>query len=131
MNLFFEPLRKYAQFNGRARRREYWPFTLVAVTIRIFFELLALAPGEGPESPNPFVGLSALVTFALLLPSLAVGVRRLHDTDRSGWWILIGIIPILGWIALIILLALDGTRGRNRFGPDPKGSGEDVASIFA
>ena len=131
MGLFFQPLRKYADFNGRARRMEYWPFSLVTMFIRVFLQLLALAASSSdPEAASGFSGLSALFTLGLLLPSLGVGVRRLHDTDRSGWWILIGVIPIVGWIAIIVMLAQDGTPNRNRFGPDPKQRGDTLASVF-
>lgn len=70
-------------------------------------------------SSTGFIGLVA--SLVLLLPSLAVGVRRLHDTDRTGWWLLIGVVPIIGAIVLIVFFVLDSTPGANRFGPNPKG----------
>ena len=72
-------------------------------------------------------GIYLLVMLYLLIPSLAVGFRRLHDTDRSAWWLLIAFIPFLGAIALLVFNLMDGTPGPNRFGPDPKGRGGDLA----
>ncbi len=130
MDLMFAPLRKYADFNGRARRSEYWLFTLflVIVSIVLYVPMLAFA-GEMQTTGemNPIAGLFMLilVVFFLgtLIPSIAVTVRRLHDTDRSGWWYLISFIPF-GGIVLLIFTVLDGTPGSNKFGRDPKGRGE-------
>ena len=106
--------RKYAVFRGRARRPEYWWWTLFNLLLSIALALvdLAIAGINGPEV------LSNLSNLALFLPSLAVGVRRLHDTDRSGWWILLWLIPLIGWIIIIVFLCQRGTEGPNRFGPD-------------
>ena len=103
----------YADFEGRARRTEYWMFTLVnilvAIVVFIIFRIIHL-----PMVAN-------LYSLAVLVPGLAVGARRLHDTDKSGWWLLIGLIPLIGAIVLIIFFATEGTRGSNQYGPDPKG----------
>jgi len=100
-------LTKYATFAGRARRSEYWYFTLFNTIVSIALDVAGLDQ----------IGLFyALVTF---LPSLAASVRRLHDTDRSGWWLLLMFIPIIGWILLIVWFASRGTAGTNRFGDDP------------
>ena len=103
----------YFDFNGRARRAEFWWFSLVYfvlyLAVYIFGSILHLGQVLG-----------SLVSLALLLPSLGVGVRRLHDTDKTGWLILIGIIPIVGWIALIYFYVQPGTSGSNQYGPDPK-----------
>jgi uncharacterized membrane protein YhaH (DUF805 family) len=109
---FVEVLKKYAVFSGRARRQEYWMFTLIVSLIYIGLIVLGLAMDtEVPE----------LVFFAaIFLPSLAVSVRRLHDTGRSGWWVLIGIVPCVGTIVTIIFMATEGQRGENQYGPDPK-----------
>jgi uncharacterized membrane protein YhaH (DUF805 family) len=80
----------------------------------------ATAGGGSFYAANSLGLLSGLYTLAVLLPSIAVTVRRLHDTDRSGWWILLGFIPIIGGIILLVFYVLEGTRGPNRFGPDPK-----------
>lgn len=113
MNYFLSCVRdKYACFTGRARRKEYWMFVLFNFLIAIVAQIIdALLTG----------GLLVFVAYiSLLLPALGVIVRRLHDTDRSGWWILISLIPIIGPIVLLIFMCLEGTRGGNRFGPDPK-----------
>ena len=126
MDLMFAPLRKFADFNGRARRSEYWLFFLFYMVVSFVLGIIG-GMVMGPADPtNPFGGaniLGLIWGLAMLVPSLAVGVRRLHDTDRSGWWLLIGLIPIIGFIVLIIFYVLDGTPGSNKFGPDPKGRG--------
>jgi uncharacterized membrane protein YhaH (DUF805 family) len=105
---------KYADFKGRARRPEYWWWTLFNVLLSIPLALLDVAI----EGANGRGMLSNLVSLALLLPSLAVGARRLHDTDRRGWWQLLWFIPLIGWIIVIVFLCQRGTEGPNRFGPD-------------
>lgn len=102
----------YVDVNGRARRTEYWMFFLVNLIISIGVSLVGRAIGA------PVIG--SLYGLAMLLPGIAVGVRRLHDTGRSGWWLLISLIPLIGTIWIIVLLALDGNRGDNQYGPDPK-----------
>ncbi|MFI5929980.1 DUF805 domain-containing protein [Micromonospora sp. NPDC051543] len=113
-------LSQYVGFTGRARRSEYWWFVLFTVLVSIVASVLDNALGltfvDG--SSSGFIGLIA--SLALLLPSLAVAVRRLHDTDKTGWWLLIGLVPIVGAIVLIVFLVQDGTPGANRFGPSPK-----------
>ncbi|MEB3206049.1 MAG: DUF805 domain-containing protein [Vampirovibrionales bacterium] len=120
MNWYLEALKKYAQFHGRARRKEYWFFMLFNILISIGFYivdgLLGLLFAD--------VGaLSTLYTFAILLPLMAVTVRRLHDTNRSGWWILIDLLPLLGPIVMLIFMVLDSTPGTNNHGPCPKEEG--------
>ncbi|MEV6385332.1 DUF805 domain-containing protein [Streptomyces sp. NPDC051773] len=112
MNWFIEVLRKYAVFSGRARRQEYWMFTLISSVLYLALYLLGLAV----DSQVP----QLLLSLAFFLPSLAVSVRRLHDTDRSGWWVLIGIVPCVGFIVMIVFMATEGQQGTNRYGPDPK-----------
>ncbi len=131
MELMLQPLRKYADFQGRARRSEYWLFTLflIIVSIVLYVPLIAFSGDmQTTGEINPIAGLLLLIlgVFGLgtLIPSIAVTVRRLHDTDRSGWWILISFVPLVGGIVLLIFEVLDGTPGPNRFGPDPKGRGE-------
>src|ERR1700761_4741644 len=105
--------RKYAEFNGRAGRSELWWFVL--------FLLLADA-AAGLLDEGMFGGrniVSGLWSLAVLIPSFAVWARRLHDTDRSGWWVLLSLIPIAGWIILIIWGCQRGTDGANRFGERP------------
>ena len=97
---------KYADFNGRAKRPEYWWFFL-------FLFLLGAVTGAISEV------LNGIVALATLIPSLAVGARRLHDTDRSGWWQLLWIIPVIGWLVVIIFLAEEGKSTDNQFGAMP------------
>ena len=103
----------YVNFNGRARRSAYWYWTLFSVLASIVANIIDAVVGSAPI-------FSLLVGLGLLLPGLAVSVRRLHDTDRSGWWILIGLIPIIGWIVLIVFYVQDSDPTENRFGPPPK-----------
>jgi uncharacterized membrane protein YhaH (DUF805 family) len=103
----------YFDFNGRARRAEFWWYMLVYFIIAVVLGVVQSILGIGSV-------LTGLLAIALLLPNLGVGVRRLHDTNRSGWWILIGIIPIVGWILLIYWYVQPGTSGANEFGADPK-----------
>jgi uncharacterized membrane protein YhaH (DUF805 family) len=113
MSWYLEVLKKYAIFSGRARRKEYWMFVLINVIISFvlyFIEGLAGGPGV----------VGGLYGLALLIPSIAVGVRRLHDTNRTGWWLLIGLIPVIGAVILIVFTVQDGEQGANQYGPDPK-----------
>lgn len=139
MDLMFQPLRKYAVFSGRARRSEFWFFWLFLIGIEVAFSILiGLAGGSITDPTNRFGAMSgpaqalfalyALVMLGLLIPSIAVAIRRLHDTNRSAWWILIGLLPILGALVLIVFYVLDGTPGPNRFGEDPKGRSAAAAA---
>lgn len=105
-------MNKYAQFSGRASRREFWGFVLVNILLSILVGIV----GSILRIQN---ALSALYSLALLLPSLAVGVRRLHDTNRSGWWLLISLIPFLGAIVLIIFFIEESSAGNNQYGTPP------------
>ena len=102
----------YADFEGRARRTEYWMFFLVNFLISLVLTII------GRIIHVPIIG--TLYGLAVLVPHLAVGARRLHDTGKSAWLLLIGLIPILGWIGLIVLFAIAGDQGSNQYGPDPK-----------
>ena len=112
-------LTKYADFSGRARRKEYWYFALVNVIANI---VLAIADVLIGFEISPGLGILRLVyTLAVFSPSLAVAVRRLHDTGRSGWWWLIALVPLVGIIVLIVFLAEDSDPGEsNYYGPNPK-----------
>ena len=111
-----ETFRKYATFSGRARRAEYWSFSLVNIIIGVItYFTLGLEDGD----PGVMVyGLYALVTF---IPGLAVTVRRLHDSGRSGWWILISIVPLVNLVMLYFML-VNSQPGDNEYGPNPKGA---------
>ncbi len=106
-------LNKYATFSGRATRSEYWYFFLFLVTVNIVASVLdSTIFGDMPV-------LYLIATLALLVPSIAAGVRRLHDTDKAGWWLLVGLIPVIGTIVLIVFFCQRGSVGTNQFGPDP------------
>ena len=122
MSWYMEALRKYAVFAGRAQRKEYWFFVLINLIIGCV--LGAVDAVAGTHSKNYAIGLfDGLYSLAVLIPSFAVTVRRLHDTGRSGWWLLIGIIPLLGAIVVIVWLAQDSNPGINKYGPNPKFGG--------
>lgn len=167
MEWMLMPLKRYAEFSGRSRRMEYWMWIVFQFLISIAFQIIIFAVGGGAmmaAGGDPTGALAAgglimiifvlaiLISLALFIPSLAVTVRRLHDTNRTGWWILapvapyilvfvgagmespalalIGMIAVFGvMIALIVFYFLDGTPGPNRFGEDPKGRG--TADTFA
>jgi uncharacterized membrane protein YhaH (DUF805 family) len=112
MHWYTDVLKKYTEFSGRARRQEYWMFFLFNFIISIVISIIDAVLGLG------FLGL--IYMLAVLLPSIAVAIRRLHDTDRSGWWFLIGFVPLIGGIWLLVLLVLEGTSGENQYGADPK-----------
>lgn len=119
MNWYLEVLRKYAQFNGRARRKEYWFFALfnllISIALTMFDSLIGTLNTE-----TGYGLLSGIYSLAVLIPSLAVSFRRLHDTGRSGWWILLVLIPILGALVLLVFMVLDSEQGENEYGPSPK-----------
>jgi uncharacterized membrane protein YhaH (DUF805 family) len=131
------PLKRYADFDGRSRPLEYWLFTLafwlalfVPIGVAAFWGLLS---DRGTEPGVSALGASLIalmgVTFlALLIPKLAVTVRRLHDSDKSGWFYLIGFIPYVGGLILFVLTVLPGTPGDNRYGPDPLDESENSPS---
>ena len=112
------PLKKYADFSGRAPRAEYWWFYLALIIAYVVVMILDSMIGTG-TAVGPYGILVVVLMLAVLVPSIAAGVRRLHDTDRSGWWMLIGLIPLIGAIVLIVFFVTEGTKGPNRFGPDP------------
>ncbi len=112
MNWYFEVLKKYAVFSGRARRKEYWMFLLFNIII-----VIALGVIETIVGTNSVIAL--FYTLAILLPGLAVTVRRLHDTGKSGWWLLIGIVPLIG-IVILVFMVQDSQAGDNQYGPNPK-----------
>lgn len=163
MGYMFLPLRRYADFDGRSRRKEFWLWQLLnwiigAALAGIAFAMIIPAimrvdarggitssyssysysgisssySWEGNINPYMLMeelgtgfwivtGLSCLWSLFMFIPALAVAIRRLHDTDRSGWWLFIGMIPLIGFIVLLVFWCSEGTRGPNRFGPDPKG----------
>ena len=175
MHWMFLPLKRYAELSGRSRRTEYWMFVLFQILLGVaFWVLMAIVGGGALMSGGDPTALAAaggavmiifalygLVSLALIIPGIAVGVRRLHDTNRSGWWILaplvgyvimavggvmaasnpdnpgiggilamVGMIAVIGLgITLLVFMLLEGTRGPNKYGPDPKG--EALDQVFA
>ncbi len=119
MNWYLKVLKQYADFRGRARRTEYWMFVLFNLIFSIAAYIVDLILGTVFDGNGLFHALYSLI---VLIPSIAVSVRRLHDTGRSGWWLLIGLIPIIGWIVLIVFFLLDSQPGTNEYGPNPKES---------
>ncbi|KUP07442.1 membrane protein [Bacillus coahuilensis m2-6] len=113
MSWYLKVLKNYVGFQGRARRKEYWMFILFTTLISIVLTLIELAVGL----PSVLTGIYSL---AILLPSLAVSVRRLHDTGRSGWWLLINLVPLIGGIVFLVFTCLDSEPTANRFGENPK-----------
>ena len=111
MEYFTGALKQYADFNGRARRKEYWMFILFYMILYVALTVVGAVIGT--------VLLSTLFTLALLVPSISIAARRLHDTGRSGWWQLIALIPLIGAIVLIVFLAQD-SHDENGYGPNPK-----------
>ena len=177
MEWMLMPLKRYAEFSGRSRRKEYWMFVLLQVLIYIAFLILMMLLGGGAmmmvgSDPTAAAGaggaalalmaIYGLVSLALLIPGLAVTVRRLHDTDRSGWWLagliglyvlmfvtggmavssgdpaggggaltmILSLVILVYAITMLVFMVLDGTKGPNKYGPDPKG-GVDADKVFA
>lgn len=122
MNWYITALKKYAVTNGRARRREFWMFTLfdaIFLFAAFIIDVIIIGISDGRFQFPIFFFLYSLVT---MLPRFSVTIRRLHDIGKSGWWILIGSIPYIGSIWLLILLAMDSQPGENEYGPNPKGN---------
>jgi uncharacterized membrane protein YhaH (DUF805 family) len=114
---YMQVLKKYAVFSGRARRKEYWFFILWYVIISIGLAIIDSVAGLHIGKAGV---LQTLYALALLIPSLAVAVRRLHDIGRTGWWLLIGLIPLIGVIVLLVFMFTDSQPGENEYGPSPK-----------
>ncbi len=110
-------------FDGRARRREFWMFCLFSFIISIILSIVDSVLGNkivnGYGSSTGILG--SIFSLVVLIPSLAVTVRRLHDTNHSGWWWFLMLIPIIGWIVILVFLFTDSTPGDNKYGPNPKG----------
>jgi uncharacterized membrane protein YhaH (DUF805 family) len=116
MEWYLAVLKKYVDFSGRARRKEYWMFFLFNIIVSVVVSLVGyVVAGSNGQS-----ALGGIYSLAVLLPSLGVTARRLHDTGRSGWWILIGLVPFIGWLVLLLFLIEDSKFGDNQYGPNPK-----------
>jgi uncharacterized membrane protein YhaH (DUF805 family) len=137
MHWMLMPLRRYAEFEGRSRRKEYWMFALLNLLIGLFVGLVFvvgyyadMSQGEMDTYLMPAVWLACLYSLATLIPGIALAIRRLHDTDRSGWNLLWGLVPFVGGFILLYFYVSEGDRRPNRFGPDPKGQDRD-SGVFA
>jgi uncharacterized membrane protein YhaH (DUF805 family) len=128
MNWYLQALKKYADFSGRARRKEYWFYILFYLIILV---VLAICDGFiGTTMQGAGIGiLTGIYALAVLIPTLAVAVRRLHDTGRSGWWIFIQLVPIVGIFILLYFLVSDSNPGTNAYGPSPKEGEVPVAHV--
>lgn len=126
MNWVMKALKQYADFNGRSQRTEYWLFVLFCIVVSFVLSLIDKMIGTYSDSG---VGLlSGIFSLAVLLPGIAVGIRRLHDTGRSGWWLLIALVPLIGEIVLIVFMVQDSVPGTNAYGPSPKEQPTPVAA---
>lgn len=124
MNYYLVVLKKYAVFSGRARRAEYWYFVLFNAVVSIILSILGKAIGVFNMTigtvGNEINILSIIYSLAVLVPGLAVAVRRLHDVGKSGWMVLINLIPLIGQIWILVLMIKDSTPGENEYGSNPK-----------
>jgi uncharacterized membrane protein YhaH (DUF805 family) len=127
------PLKRYAEFSGRSRRKEYWMFAL-GVLIAMFALSFLLIGGIDFSTGMPEEGFGlglialTLLSLAILIPGIAVQVRRFHDQDKSGWFVLLNFVPYIGGLIVLVMMCLEGTKGPNRYGPDPKGSDRSGAA---
>ncbi len=121
MNYYSICLSKFADFSGRARRREYWTFAIVNCLIALLLLILGLAFGEDSPASNILVTIFYLI---MLVPNLSESVRRLHDIGKSGWWLFIGLVPLVGSLLLLVWSFMDSEEGENQYGENPKGGKE-------
>ena len=128
MKWYLKVIKNYAGFSGRARRQEYWMFVLFNIIFAIGAMILDNVLGLAFNGIGYGIIYLLYVLFTLL-PSLAVLVRRLHDTGKSGWWFLISFVPLIGSIWLLVLLVKEGVAGSNEYGPDPKADGAEIDQI--
>ena len=126
MNWYLKVLKEhYADFSGRARRKEFWMFFLISTIISIILSLLDNALGLTFGELNENGYLSTLYSVLVLIPTIAVSVRRLHDIGKSGWYYLLILFIIIGWIWLLVLFCMEGESRQNKWGDNPKGLGND------
>lgn len=135
--IYFEPWKRYAKFDGRARRREFWVFSLVNGVVGWLLILPSLAPTmvalahhQAPpaQAHGELLGwIYDAFSLAQLIPYSALYIRRLHDTDRSGWWAWLNLVPVVGWLVVFVWLCSIGTPGPNRYGDDPLAADDGTA----
>ncbi len=134
MNWYLKVIKQYADFKGRARRKEYWMFVLFNLIFIIVAMILDKVLGTNFKMPGeysqelPYGFIYTLYALAIVIPGIAVSVRRLHDINKTGWLVLIAFIPF-GGLVLLYWSFLEGTKGENQFGPDPKAEGDAVDTI--
>ena len=119
MEWYLQVLKKYAEFSGRARRKEYWMFVLFNIIFLVVAMVIDNIMGT-TVGILPYGVFYIIYSLAILIPALAVSVRRLHDIGKSGWMILVSLIPFIGAIWLLILMVTDSNLGENQYGPNPK-----------
>ncbi len=127
MDYMMIPLKKYADLSGRARRMEFWMFVVLNVGVSVVASILDRLTGMAGMIATVYGPLQVIAMLALLIPGIAVAVRRMHDQDKSGWWLLIALVPIIGAIALLVFYFIEGTKGDNQYGPDPKAGAAPAA----
>ncbi len=120
-NYFVDTIKqRYAQFDGRASRSEYWFFQLFTIVVLLVLSTISGVIGNfAPKLALLPLGLMLIMGLAVMIPGLALTVRRLHDSDKSGWLILVGFIPAVGWIISLVFMCLESTPGTNQYGPNP------------
>jgi uncharacterized membrane protein YhaH (DUF805 family) len=135
MEWMLMPLKRYAEFTGRSRRKEFWMWYLFVIIMYFVLMYLDAALGLGGSATGYAQGgsvgfnmtggvLTILFMLAILVPNIAVAVRRMHDIGKSGWMVLIGVIPLIGWAIVLYLYVQPGETGPNQYGPDPKGAAD-------
>ena len=129
MEWYLKVMKQYADFNGRARRKEYWMFLLFNIIFALVAMLVDNLLGMRINEQIPYGYLYLLYGLATFIPGIAVGVRRLHDVGKSGWWYLIAFIPLIGGIYLLYLFIQDGTPGSNEYGVNPKENYNEINEI--
>lgn len=138
MNWMILPLKRALDFGGRSRRVEFWMFVLFSVLVGVGAAIVDLMLGYGASAAHSGAGgydawvetrgpAGLISSLLLVVPQLAVSVRRLHDINRTGWWLLLLLLPLVGWLVLLVFYVTEGTRGQNRFGPDPTASPQVAA----
>jgi len=120
MDYMLMPFMRYFDFAGRSRRKEYWMFLLGVIIVAVVLGLIESALGMGGSVGGIYGPLSLIFLIAIIIPGIAVQVRRFHDQDKSGWFVLINFVPYVGGLIVLVFMLMEGTRGPNRYGPDPK-----------
>lgn len=129
MEWMMMPLKRYAEFSGRSRRKEYWMFVLGVIIAAVVLSIIEGIIGLSGMVGGVYGPLTLILILAVIVPSIAVQIRRFHDQDKSGWFLLLALIPFIGGLIVFVFMCLEGTKGPNRFGPDPKDPGS--AEVFS